>query len=161
MERVRLTAQIGTCFEASAVRVAPNLQNGVAEVVKKREARSDVGSQSANFGSSAHQNLTLTDQSPTVSRFAAATFPEIVALSLSRRHSSKALTLSTPKTRNQRDAPQGPSPPTERSERGPGPRKRSPNRKLPTTHQRPRVRGRHLISLTSRSPRSPRAAGKG
>ncbi len=160
-ERVRLTAQNGTCFEASAVRLALVLQDGVAGTVKNGEARSDVGSQSAALGNSAPQNLTLIYKSSSVLRFARATFPEIDGLSLSRRRSSPHSTHTTPTTRNQRDAPQGPSPPTERSERGPGPRKRSPNRKLPITHQRPWVRGRHPIAQASRSPRSPRAAGKG
>ncbi len=161
MERVRLTAQNGTCFEASAVRGALILQDGVAGVVKNGEGRSDVGSQSAALGSSAPQNLTLIYKSPTVSRFTAATFPGWDGFLLSGRRSNQSSPRPNPTTRNQSDAPQGPSPPTERSERGPGPLGRSPNRKLPITHPRPRVRGRHPIARLSRSLRSHRAAGKG
>ncbi len=101
MERVRLTAQIGTSIEASAVRVAPNLQNGVAGVVKNGEARSDAGSQSADSGNYTPRNLTLIDQSPSASRFADATFPKIDGLSLSRSHSNYTSPHITPKLATQ------------------------------------------------------------
>ncbi len=122
-ERVRLTAQIGSSIGASAVRVAPNLQDGVAEVVKNSRKWSCSAVLTHAQTLNTPRGLTLIYASSSVLRFARATFPETDGLSLSRRHSSKALTPATPKTCNQRDAPQGPSPPTERSERGPGPRK--------------------------------------